>query len=215
MNSRVETYLRAYMPYAIRTQQDTGFNAMALLTQSALETGYGSGKPGNMMFGIKADSSWKGAKQLLKTREVFPASKRESYRQFYSTGGRELLEIQENYKTIEGVTYDLFIVKTWFRAYKSPYDSFVDYTKFIQQNSRYKKALSVKSNASDYLKAVANAKYATGPNYQQSLLDTMNSIRPLFNNLYTEMSEEAKKKIRWWPWLVGAGIVTGIILFTE
>lgn len=46
-----------------------GVNPYVTMAQSALETGWGKHAPNNMYFGIKAGSSWTGAKQLLWTTE--------------------------------------------------------------------------------------------------------------------------------------------------
>jgi len=57
-----------YAP-AIEVQRTHGIPALAIMAQSALETGWGSSVPGNMFFGIKAGGSWTGKKQLLWTHE--------------------------------------------------------------------------------------------------------------------------------------------------
>lgn len=190
MAGTVDTYLAAYMPYAVKMELDTGVSGVALLAQSALESGYGGSKPGNMMFGIKADSSWKGKRQLLKTTEQFPASKRSTYKKYYTTGGRQLVSVKPDYKKVKGISYDLFTVRTWFRAYDSPYDSFVDHIKFLRDNSRYKRAFTFKADPRLFLKEVAAAGYATGTSYYHSLLDIINLIEPKYKVLYSQIRQK-------------------------
>ena len=54
---------------AAYVSQKYGLNPFVTMAQSALETGWGKSAPGNMYFGIKAGTSWKGATQLLWTTE--------------------------------------------------------------------------------------------------------------------------------------------------
>lgn len=62
-------FLNLLYPSALQVQKEFNLPAIAIVAQSALETGYGAHAPGNMFFGIKAGSSWKGKKQLLWTKE--------------------------------------------------------------------------------------------------------------------------------------------------
>lgn len=64
-----QEFYNTYYPYALAMERDYNVPALVALAQSALETGYGKSTPGNMMFGIKANSSWNGDKQLLWTTE--------------------------------------------------------------------------------------------------------------------------------------------------
>lgn len=66
----VKDFVQKYYPYAKACEDTTGLNAVATLTQAALETGWGQHAPGNMFFGIKAGKNWTGKKQLLKTTEI-------------------------------------------------------------------------------------------------------------------------------------------------
>lgn len=64
-----DAFIKLYQPYAEEVQSKYGVPAASCLAQAALESGWGKTTPGNMMFGIKADSSWTGAKQYLWTWE--------------------------------------------------------------------------------------------------------------------------------------------------
>lgn len=52
------------------TAAKIGISPEAIVAQAALESGWGRSAIGNNVFGIKADKSWTGPKQLVHTREV-------------------------------------------------------------------------------------------------------------------------------------------------
>lgn len=54
---------------SVETAKLIGCTPAAIVAQAALETGWGRAAIGNNVFGIKADSSWHGAKQLRRTAE--------------------------------------------------------------------------------------------------------------------------------------------------
>lgn len=58
-------------PYAVRAMKEDNVLASLIMAQAALESAYGQIAPGNMLFGIKAGSSWTGTTQLLWTHEVY------------------------------------------------------------------------------------------------------------------------------------------------
>lgn len=51
-------------------QRATGIPASFTLAQAALESSWGARAPGNNLFGVKADKSWKGATVDVSTHEV-------------------------------------------------------------------------------------------------------------------------------------------------
>jgi flagellar protein FlgJ len=51
-------------------QRRTGIPASITLAQAALESAWGSRAPGNNLFGVKADPSWKGSTVAVLTHEV-------------------------------------------------------------------------------------------------------------------------------------------------
>lgn len=65
-----------------------------------------------------------------------------------------------------------------FRSYTSYAESFSDYVNFIQSNSRYDKALQEGGTASNYLRELQQAGYATDPKYAEKIESIMN--RPQF-----------------------------------
>jgi len=164
-----QEFVNKFYPFAKQCEDETGLSAIATLTQAALESGWGNSIPGNMFFGIKADKNWTGKKQLLKTTEVFKSVNRENWKLWFTSGGRELISVKENYKVKNGISYDLFIVRTFFRAYDSPAESFKDHYTFFVKNSRYKDALTVKNDYNKFFEEIHEAGYATGVNYSNTL----------------------------------------------
>ena len=71
-----EAFVDAILPHAEAAAKKLGIPAKVLVAQSALETGWGkhlpvdaNGQANFNFFGIKADSSWQGAKQSVNTLE--------------------------------------------------------------------------------------------------------------------------------------------------
>ena len=162
---KIEDYIRKYLPEARKVEAETGIPALAMLAQSAGESGWKEG-PGNMMFGIKDTDGLNGNEQLVRTKEYHPTPDKK-YPVIHS-----VKEVIKN-----GVKMYLYDVETWFRKYNTPADSFMDYARFILVNPRYKKALEVKHDPEQFLRAVARAGYATGPGYENYLVSMLNSIK--------------------------------------
>lgn len=156
-----KNFYTTYYPHALRAEKDSGIPALAMLAQSALETGYGKRTPGNMMFGIKAGNAWRGATQLLTTTEV------------HSHATAVYPQVLLITKRPDGKY--VYKVRDYFRAYPSPYESFMDYASFIKKNSRYAKALQQKKTLY-YLREVAAAGYATDPAYYDKLERIVNDF---------------------------------------
>jgi len=149
-------FVNKYYPFAKQTQDKTGIDARFILAQAALETGWGKSAPGNMFFGVKANTATPmNRKQLLKTREVL------------KTNAIKFPEIISIKQRPDG-RYD-YVVKDWFRKYETPEESFTDHAKFFFDNPRYSSALKVKSNPYKFAEEIAKAGYATAPNYADSL----------------------------------------------
>ena len=64
-----EAFLNKTWDAALAAENKYGIPALAMIAQSAQETGFGKSIVGNMYFGIKAGTSWIGKKQLLWTHE--------------------------------------------------------------------------------------------------------------------------------------------------
>jgi flagellar protein FlgJ len=150
-------FVTKYLPYAKMTEAKTGIHSIAILTQAALESGWGEKAPGNMFFGVKDTDGINGNEQLLTTTE-------------YST--KETLKVPQIIsKTLIDPVKKLYkyVVKDYFRKYNTPEESFTDHANFFLKNSRYKAALAVKHDYNKFFEEIHKAGYATGPNYADTL----------------------------------------------
>ena len=139
----------------------TGVPAAFMVSQAALETGWGrkeihhaDGTPSYNLFGIKASANWKGA-----TAEVM---------------------------TTEYVNGKAQKVMAKFRAYGSYAESFADYAKLMKDSPRYQNAVAqAKINstgeagtataAASFAQGLQKAGYATDPAYADKLTRVINT----------------------------------------
>lgn len=156
-----ETFIKQFLPVAHAIEEKTGLPALAILAQSALETGWGTKVKGNSYFGIK------GKGILIRTTEI--SSKPDLH-------FPEIISVTK-FKDETGKTKYKYDCKTYFAAYATPFDSFAAYAEFILTNPRYSKAIENKDNPERYLQEVARAGYATGLNYEKAVLDVLDSIK--------------------------------------
>ncbi|MDB6061231.1 MAG: glucosaminidase [Verrucomicrobiaceae bacterium] len=145
-----QNFVEKLRPAAERVAQQLGVDSKALLSQSALETGWGQkvlqcpdGSSSFNFFNIKADENWHGAVVTVPTIE-------------YQNG----VAVREYAK---------------FRAYDSPEASFADYAKLIGENPRYKQAMDCADDPRAYIKALAQSGYATDPQYAQKVIAVLDS----------------------------------------
>ena len=138
-------FVEALMPLAQAAGRELGVDPRLLVSQAALETGWGrsvlqhpNGRSAFNLFGIKADSGWRGARVARPTLE-------------YSGGVAERRWAQ-------------------FRAYSDAAESFRDYTGLIKGSPRYRQALSRSGDPEAYAHGLAEAGYATDPGYAQKWL---------------------------------------------
>ena len=142
-------FLKVYSPFAEETQRKYGVPAKVTLAQAALESGWGKHAPGFNFFGVKA-----GEKQLLRTTE---------YLKTPDVKFPEVISI-----TPENGKYK-YIVKDYFRKYKTPGDSFDDHAQFLLVNPRYKAAFAFTNNPEQFINEIAKAGYATDSKYAEKL----------------------------------------------
>lgn len=144
------SFVESLRPMAQKIAATLGIDSDVLLSQSALETGWGQkviqcadGSSSFNFFNIKAGDSWQGAVVKVPTIE-------------YQNG---------------------IAVREWasFRAYNSPEESFADYARLISENPRYQQALECADNPRAYVAALASAGYATDPHYAQKVLAVLDS----------------------------------------
>ncbi|SNA77247.1 glycoside hydrolase family 73 protein [Flavobacterium psychrophilum] len=157
-----EKFIQTYYPFALNVEKKTGISAIAILAQSALESGWGEKAVGNMMFGIKDTDGINGNEQLITTTE------------FSKSASLKFPVIISIKKQLNGLYK--YIVKDYFRKYNTPEDSFLDHANFFLKNKRYAKALLVRSNTMLFIEEIAKAGYATDPNYSVALKGVATSI---------------------------------------
>lgn len=137
--------------FAQEAAKKLGTSAEILLSQAALETGWGKhvmpgggGKSSHNLFGIKAHRNWSGP-----------------------TVNQASLEHEQG--VLKKVVSD-------FRSYDSFKESFMDYVDFLKSNPRYSKALLVAKDASAYINELQKAGYATDPNYANKILSIFSRL---------------------------------------
>jgi flagellar protein FlgJ len=136
---------------AARTvQQKTGIPAEFMISQAALETGWGrreirhaDGSPSHNLFGIKAGPGWKGPVAEVWTTE-------------YVNGRPQR-------------------VKAAFRAYASFEESFADYARLMQNSPRYAGVMAHRADAVGFAQGLQKAGYATDPEYARKLTGVINT----------------------------------------
>ncbi len=150
-------FTKRYWKDAKLSEQHTKVPALFTLGQAAFETGWGEHAPGNMFFGVKDTDGINGNEQLITTTEYLKSSDAK----FPVIISKVLDPIKKLYK---------YTVKTYFRKYATPEESFSDHGLFFIRNSRYKGAFSnCGLNPYCFAEEVAKAGYATGPNYASTL----------------------------------------------
>ncbi len=144
-----ENFVKALLPAAERIAKKLGIDSRVLLSQAALETGWGQkvlqrsgGASSFNFFNIKAGADWQGPTLTVPT-----------------------LEYQNGVAVREVAS---------FRAYRSAEESFSDYADLIANNPRYQQALQHGENSAAYVKAIAAAGYATDPRYADKVLAVFN-----------------------------------------
>ena len=128
---------------AVTSAKATGVPASITIAQAALESAWGESglaKTGNNLFGIKADSIWRGPTLTMSTKEF-----------------------------IKG---QWVVVPALWRKYPSWQASIDDHAAFIQRNPRYKACFAC-TTAPAFARALAQAGYATDPEYANKLIAVM------------------------------------------
>ncbi len=140
-----EDFVNQLRPYAEKAAKELNVDANLLLSQAALETGWGKsiikssdGDSSNNLFNIKADNSWRGKQEQVST-----------------------IEFKEGKANKE---------MAGFRSYASYQDSFDDYVDFIKTNPRYKSALKLAQQPEQYIHELQQAGYATDPDYASKVM---------------------------------------------
>lgn len=142
-------FKKTLLPMAEKAAQKLGVDPAMILSQAALETGWGkhminkpNGESSFNLFGIKAGNGWQGDTATVKTLE-------------YENGIAKRQSAS-------------------FRSYSSYEESFNDYVDFIKGSGRYQDALKADNDSGDYVRHLQQAGYATDPNYANKIIDIAN-----------------------------------------
>lgn len=163
-----KNFVTRFFPFAKEIEKRDKIPALFSLAQAALESGWNTTPPGNMLFGVTAGPSYTGKKQLLQTFEYFPDNNRAAH------PFPEVISITP----LPNGLY-LWKVKRYFRAYDSPLGSFEDHARLLK-NDRYKKAFTT-TDPKQWAREVARAGYATAPDYADRLIMVQDKIKALLN----------------------------------
>ena len=158
-----QNFIDDYLFYAKKAEEESGINHLFILAQAALESGWGKYVKRNNFFGVKSFKDT-DQRQLLTTTE-YSDKPDLKFPKIHSV--EKLSSGRYKYK-----------VDDWFKWYKSPADAFVDHVDFFFRNKRYKKALEVKNNPVAFAFEVAEAGYATDPDYANKLVSIMKGLSP-------------------------------------
>lgn len=133
-------FVKTVWPHMEKAAAALGVKPDVLISQAALETGWGkhvpqstNGSSSHNLFGIKAGPDWQG-KTVVKNTLEFEAGMMKQKKQS-------------------------------FRAYDNYADSVQDYVQFIKNRPRYQTALNQAQHSATYLKELQGAGYATDPQY--------------------------------------------------
>ncbi|HEY9097248.1 MAG TPA: flagellar assembly peptidoglycan hydrolase FlgJ [Thiobacillus sp.] len=142
--AHVDAFVQRMLPHAREASASTGIPPHFMMSQAALETGWGrseirgaDGENSYNLFGIKAGGSWKGRTVDIVTTEY--------------VNGKPQKQVDT------------------FRAYDSYADSFRDYANLLRANPRYRNVLAQGQDATGFAQGLQQAGYATDPNYAQKL----------------------------------------------
>jgi flagellar protein FlgJ len=140
--SAQEAFVRRLLPEATAAARSLGVEPRLLLAQAALETGWGAA--------AMSDLDGRPANNL-----------------FGIKAGGDWNGARVARWTIEHEDGGAVRRKETFRAYAQPADSFADYVRLIAGSPRYAAALERAADPEAYARAVADAGYATDPDYVQ------------------------------------------------
>jgi flagellar protein FlgJ len=144
--------------YAKTVEQQTGLSVEIILTHAAVESAWGRKAPRFNYFGIKDTDGINGNEQLLNTIE------------YHDTPCWQYPETIRIVKTGNKYRYT---VKDYFCAYNSPLDSFLHYSKIIE--NRYPSAWKHRCYPEKYFKNIKG--YATSPTAQLLHLKVLKIIK--------------------------------------
>ena len=151
-------FVEQHSAAARAAERATGIPAEFMVSQAALETGWGrkeinhrDGSPSYNLFGIKAGASWRGPVAEVVTTE-------------YINGKPQKVVAR-------------------FRAYGSYAESFADYARLMKDSPRYQQVLARSETATGFAQSLQKAGYATDPAYAEKLTRVINTTLRLQRSL--------------------------------
>ncbi|VAW73579.1 Flagellar protein FlgJ [peptidoglycan hydrolase] [hydrothermal vent metagenome] len=145
-----QEFVRDLWPHAQRAAEKLGAKPELLVAQAALETGWGQ----RMIRGTDGTNS---------------------FNLFGIKAGTDWQGARATTETIEFRDGLMRKERAQFRAYASPEESFSDYVDFLNRNPRYSEALRQTDDAPAFTRALADAGYATDPDYAGKINRIMDS----------------------------------------
>ena len=143
-------FVQQHTSAAREAAKATGIPAEFMVSQAALETGWGrkeirhgDGSPSFNLFGIKAGGSWRGPVAEVTTTE-------------YVAGKAQKVVAK-------------------FRAYGSYAESFADYARLMKTSPRYQNVVAKADTAVGFAQGLQRAGYATDPAYADKLARVINT----------------------------------------
>ncbi len=146
-----QEFIQTLMPHAQRASETSGIPASFMIAQAALETGWGK-------------------------RDIRGADGQPSYNLFGIKAGANWNGKTVDITTTEYVNGQPVKMTDRFRAYDSWAESFADYARLLQSNSRYQPVMSQAQDAASFANGLQRAGYATDPAYAQKLLALIRQV---------------------------------------
>lgn len=148
--SPVERFVDTVRPYAERAAKALGVSPQVLIAQAALETGWG--RRGLATDGVTPANNLFG----IKADRSWGGPRSEHWTQEFENGAMQRQRAN-------------------FRAYPSLEAAFNDYVGFLRGNPRYHGALAHGGDSRRFVEGIAQAGYATDPDYAQKIMRIANS----------------------------------------
>lgn len=146
-----ESFVRRHWQDALEAERASGVPAGFILSQAALESGWGKheirhtdGRASHNLFGIKAGEHWRGDAVQVRTTE-------------YENGAAQKITDR-------------------FRSYDSYADAFKDWATMMVNNPRYRQVRDAGADAQGFAQALQDAGYATDPRYRDKLMGVMRMV---------------------------------------
>lgn len=143
-----ETFKRTYYPAIRRVCAETGLSPLFVAAQAALESGWGRRAIGNNLFGITADSRWKGRRRIVTTTE---------YRNDDRRSG-EFVRVHSVTPQPDG-RYR-YVVDRAFRDYDTVEECLRDHFRVLS-SERYRPAMPYRDQVRRFAYEIARAGYCT------------------------------------------------------